>query len=384
MIKVAYISKIQLSDVDFSYLHELQKIADVTIFMEVTPRFAQGPAFNIKELYPKTGVFKLSDAYPECQKYADYLDIDKFYVVNTVGGLWQLKAFWTNLLLLFCLLKGGFNAIHLAWAPNIYEFFIYVLRKKLLLTVHDPFPHTGLDTFIVRLRRKVAFMLIPKLLILNRAQRQDFLNYYGLKESRIINSRLSVYSYLKTVKPDEYCLPKGRFILFVGKISQYKGADYLLPAMIEVHKEYPDYTLVMAGSGKYHFDISQYNELDYIDIRNRFIPDDELVALISHSEFIVCPYTDATQSGVIMSAFAFSKPVLATNVGGLPEMVRNNEYGIIVKEKDVNALVDGIKYMFAQPEKLVEYSENIKHAYESGEMSWKQIAENLLAEYTKM
>ena len=78
----------------------------------------------------------------------------------------------------------------------------------------------------------------------------------------------------------------------------------------------------MAGGGKFHFDVSEYEALDYIGIRNRFIPDDEMVALIKNCAFMVCPYTDATQSGVIMSAFAFNKPVIATDVGGLPEMVK--------------------------------------------------------------
>ena len=92
---------------------------------------------------------------------------------------------------------------------------------------------------------------------------------------------------------------------------------------------------------------------------------------------MVCPYTDATQSGVIMSSFAFNKPVIATNVGGLPEMVKHEHYGIIIPEKDSNTLAENIIMLWKHPEKLKKYSDNIKQDYNTGFQSWKQIAEDL-------
>lgn len=384
MSKIAYLGKIQLSDVDLSYLHEAQKLSDVTLIMEVTPRFMRGPAFNIATMYPKSGVFKAVEAYPEFQKYADFIDIDKFYVVNTPGRLWQLKSFWTHFLLLLFLIRGRFDVLHLAWPPNVYEFVLYVLRRKMMLTVHDPFPHTAHDTFIVRLRRKFAFRLIPRLIILNKAQRQDFLDFYHLPAKRVINSRLSSYTYLRTVQKETSNIPdKGAYVLFAGRISPYKGLDYLFPAMVKVHERCPDCRLIVAGGGQYHFDIAEYQSLDYIDIRNRFIPDEELVALIDHAAFLVCPYTDATQSGVIMSAYAFHKPVIATNVGGLPEMVRHGIEGLIIKEKDTDALTDAIVTLWQRKELVNDFSQQIAQRYDIGELSWKQIAQELSQEYQR-
>ena len=104
-----------------------------------------------------------------------------------------------------------------------------------------------------------------------------------------------------------------------------------MPAMKKVHKVLPSLKLVVAGKGEYYFDKSAYDKLDYIQFVNRFIPDIELANLIANSIFVVVPYTEATQSGVIMSAYAFAKPVIATNVGGLPEMVGNDEFGKIIE-----------------------------------------------------
>ena len=381
-MKIAYLGKIQLSDVDLSYLHEAQKISDITYILEISPRFRQGPAFCLDTVANCNGVFKATDIYPEFAKYSDFIDMDKFYVVNTSGKLWQLKAFWTNFLLLLFLIRKGFNLIHVVWPLNIYEFVLYILKHKMILTVHDPFPHTGNDTFIVRLRRKVAFALVPRFIVLNKAQVQQFIDFYRLPKSKVIVSKLSNYTYLRTVKPQLSQVPqKQRYILFAGKISKYKGLDYLLPAMEKVHKQSADVKLVVAGGGRYHFDISKYLAKEYIDIRNHFIPDAELVALLSNAMFVVCPYTDATQSGVVMSAFAFNKPVLVTDVGGLPEMTGDGRYGRIARRKDVDALATAITELIANPAELQRYSQNIASDYDTGNLSWKAIAKDLNDKY---
>lgn len=384
-MKIAYIGKIQLSDADLSYLNSAQKLSDITYIMEVTPRFMKGPAYNIGKIYTHSGVFKATEAYPEFEKYSRIIDVDKFYVVNTCGKFWQLKAFWTNFLLLLFLIRNKFDVIHLTWPANVYEFIIYMLKRKIILTVHDPFPHTGLDTRIVRLRRKVAFRCVPHFIILNKAQREKFLSFYHLPSSAVIDSRLSCYTYLNMVEQDMTTVPEQKYILFAGKISKYKGVEYLLEAMKKVHDTFPDIKLVVAGGGKYHFDISEYAALPYIDIRNRFIPDEELVALMNKTQFMVCPYTDATQSGVIMSSFTFGTPVIATRVGGLPEMLGNGKYGMLVKEKDTDALYQGICSLLSDEEQLADYRKEIAKDYTSdGYLSWKTIAEELRESYLQM
>jgi len=380
MKKIAYLGKIQLSDVDLSYLHEAQQLADITYIMEVTPRYMKGPALCLENLYPKSGLFKALEAYPEFGKYQGFVDLDKCYVLNTCGRLWLLKAFWTNLLLLLFLIRQRFTAIHLAWPPNPYEFILYFLRRRMLLTVHDPFPHTAHNTLIVRLRRLLAFRLIPRLILLNDAQRQDFIDFYRISPSRVIMSSLGSYDNM-TVGVSDLPDGGGDFILFAGRISPYKGLDHLLPAMKEVHRVCPDCKLKVVGSGQFHFNVSEYQMSDYIEIRNRFIPDEELVELIRRAAFLVCPYTDATQSGVVMSAFAFHKPVIATRVGGLPEMVKDGCYGLIVKSHDVKALADAMIDLWKDEDKRRLFSQQIAHDYSDGDRSWKKIAKQLTACY---
>ena len=312
-MKIAYLGKIQLTDTDLPYLHKAQLKADITYIIEINPRFLQGPALNIQHIYPKSGLFKATDIYLEFDKLRGFINLDKCYVLNTCGKMWMLKSFWTHIILLFFLIRNKFSIIHLAWPPNVYEWVLYILCQRMILTVHDPLPHSSNNTRIVQIRRWLAFKLIPNFIILNKAQRQQFIDYYKIDSEHVIQGAMGCCTYLHIVQPDSnHVPPADSYILFAGKISAYKGLHYLLPAMEKVHKNYPECKLIVAGGGKFYFDISHYRSMDYIDIRNRFIPDDELVALIQNCAFMVCPYTDATQSGVIMSAFAFNKPSSCT------------------------------------------------------------------------
>lgn len=383
--KIAYYGSIQLTDTDFSFLHEAKNMADITYYLEVCPRYKNGPALSISKLYPKSGIYKARDIYKEFEKYDGFIDLDKAYVVNATGRLWALKSLWLHIVLLFRMIANRYDVIHVAWPLNINQFVLYFLRRIMILTVHDPFPHSFSETRIVRLRRTVAFSLTDNFIILNKNQREEFIKYYHLENKTVIDSRLSNCTFLQAI--DNVLEQKDKqfeYILAFGRICRYKGFDYLLPAMKKVHEKHPDCKLVIAGKGDFHFDISEYASLDYIDLRNRFIPDDEMVSLVKNALFMVCPYTDATQSGVIMSSYAFYRPVVATNVGGLPEMVVDGRYGLIVKEKDVDALAEAINKLLDDRTLLDTFSKNIEADYTSGERSWHETAKKLVAEYDKI
>lgn len=383
--KIAYYGSIQLADADFSYLHEAHRMANITYFMEVSPRYMNGPAVSISKLYPKSGIFKARDIYKEFEKYDGFINIDKVYVINTIGRFWALKSLWLHIVMLFKMIANRYDVIHVAWPLNIYQFALYFLRRKMVLTVHDPFPHSFSETRIVKLRRSVAFSLTRNLVILNKEQKNDFIRFYHLEKKNVIESQLCDYTLFRILDNGiKQIADDTEYFLAFGRICRYKGFDYLLPAMKKVHEVHPECKLVIAGKGDFHFDISEYVSLDYIDLRNRFIPDDEMVSLVKNALFMVCPYTDATQSGVIMSSYAFYRPVVATNVGGLPEMVIDDRYGLIVREKDVDALAGAINKLLDNRALLEEFSKNIEADYTSGERSWHETAKKLVAEYNKI
>ena len=71
-----------------------------------------------------------------------------------------------------------------------------------------------------------------------------------------------------------------------------------------------------------------------------------------------------------MTAYAFGKPVIATNVGGLPEMLNNGELGILIPPKNVKAIEDTFVKIKKKPSLLSDYSKKIQQVYENGDKSW--------------
>lgn len=385
-MKVAYISPLITTDIDLSYLRHAQQEGDVVYFVPVFRNFCHGSAISIKHFYPHTGIFKAVEIYPELKKWGKWVDISKFYVLNAdCAHSWSLQCLW--LYYRFSLRLRQYDVIHLNGNPlMVHEWFCYAHYKKILQTLHDPLPHSDkkYNTFLWRLRRKLCFRLIRYFWLLNRSQKEECISFNHLENKTIYDGALSRYDCI-TENYDEtnvsFVSAKNPYFLFFGGISRYKGIDDLLESMKCVHGQYPNMRLVVAGKGDFPFDISAYQQLNYIEFRNRFIPDEELAALIQGAYCVICPYKDATQSGVVMSAFAFNKPVIATNVGGLPEQVEHNKYGLIVPPCDVEALAQAMIDVLAHPEKIQTYAANIEHDYAEGLKSWKGIARQLHAVY---
>ena len=170
-------------------------------------------------------------------------------------------------------------------------------------------------------------------------------------------------------------------ILFFGLISPYKGLEYLCKAMVKVHEVFSNVKLTIAGGGKIYFDFSLYRQLDYIEVRNHYIGMKELASLLNRSSFVVCPYKDATQSGVIMTSFAMQCPVIASNVGALKEQIEDGKTGILVPACNVDALSNAIIELIKNPALLQKMKNNIKEINTSGINSWKIIADNYLSVY---
>jgi glycosyltransferase involved in cell wall biosynthesis len=382
-MKIAYISGPGFSDVDISFLSYAQKEMDITYFVPIFKNGLRGAAFNLHQHFPQYGIFSAIDKYPELKKFKNIIDLSKFYVINSPATRgWQIKNIWLYIKLAWVLRK--YDVIHLTNFPYYYEFFLYFLRKKIVLTVHDPIPHStsACNTRQIKFNRKLGFCLLKHFIILNHKQKDECIRINKLQNKRIYESKLGSYDYLNIYNIDNSKQNTNKkYILFFGQIASNKGLDILLPAMLEFHKSMPDIHLIIAGKGEFAFDIKPFAQLDYIEIRNRFIPDDELADLIQNSLFVVCPYKDATQSGVVMSAFAFNKPVVATNVGGFPEQVLHNQYGLIVAPSNSTELSSAFIELCKNPTLLTQFEQNIQEARTNGEISWSMISTEMKSIY---
>lgn len=139
-----------------------------------------------------------------------------------------------------------------------------------------------------------------------------------------------------------------RYILFFGFIRKYKGLDLLLEAMADERVKNLDVNLIIAGeyydSPELYQDlITKYNLSGRIILRTDFIPNDEVKYYFGATDLVVQPYRSATQSGISQMAYHFEKPMVVTNVGGLPEIVEHGKAGYVVEVNNkviADAIVD--------------------------------------------
>jgi glycosyltransferase involved in cell wall biosynthesis len=137
-----------------------------------------------------------------------------------------------------------------------------------------------------------------------------------------------------------------RIILFFGFIRQYKGLDLLLKAMADERIKNTGIRLLVAG--EFYEDEKPYLELiekeglqNSVILHTSFIPDAEVKNYLCAADCVVQPYKTATQSGVTPLAYHFEKPMIVTNVGGLPDLVPHERTGLIC-EPDPHAIADAI------------------------------------------
>ena len=132
-----------------------------------------------------------------------------------------------------------------------------------------------------------------------------------------------------------------KVILFFGFIRKYKGLDMLLEAMADDGIRKSGIKLLIAG--EFYADENWYNDLiDKLGIRQHlylhtsFIPDRDIPNYFCAADVVIQPYRNATQSGVTPLAYHFEKPMIVTDVGGLPDMVPHGRVGLVTLPNPLN------------------------------------------------
>lgn len=169
-----------------------------------------------------------------------------------------------------------------------------------------------------------------------------------------------------------------KIILFFGFIRDYKGLDLLIKAMADDRIKAAGIKLVIAG--EYYANQAMYEQLieelgvgDQLILKTDFIPDEEVKYYFSAADLVVQTYKTATQSAISQLAYHFEKPMVVTNVGGLPEIVQHGKAGYVV-EVNPTAIADGI-IQFYQEDREKEFAEAV--AIRKKEFGWNTMTEGI-------
>lgn len=347
METVFYYTSTYFLDTSLEIINVLKTQVSLHVLIEITPSSKNANIINV-------------DSLPEDKYLATPQEIlsekDQLYFADYFSGVktvhFVVHHHPTGLSLSTLKVVAAVKKYIIQFNPSVIHFEGFTLRtlglvpvlfkiKKLVLAVHDAMLHSGETTWKSKLPRFIFFRLpVNKTFVFYSAfSMQQFIKYTKHSKANKVLLQMHPFSYFNKIASGKQSQHNN--LLFFGRISKYKGVDILLDAMPMILDVFPDEKLIIAGKGA-DDELMQHPVLQdkkfNTTLINRYIPNEELAGLIKEAKIVVCPYIDATQSGVLMTAFALHKPVVATNVGAFSEQIKNDENGCLVKEINAKQL----------------------------------------------
>jgi glycosyltransferase involved in cell wall biosynthesis len=248
------------------------------------------------------------------------------------------------------------------------------LALPVALIVHDPQTHSGdtLSTFpapvrlISRISELTSFCLIIH---------SDQL----LEQMRPLLRRLpiGVAPHGTDMAPAPTPPPRECRLLIFGRLFAYKGVDTALDAFRSLPKEMSDVDLVVAGNGPL---ASLARGVPNVEVREEYVRDADVIALLDEASLVLLPYKDATQSGVGLLAVARGVPCVVSSAGALPELVPDSLPGLVVPPNDPARLAKAITTH-------IDHDGGLRRAiydHAAANFAWLSVARHLLSELQRL
>ncbi len=275
--------------------------------------------------------------------------------------------------------------------PLICPLITRLRRYPLVATFHDVRPHPGEDhildigSLLYRLTLLMSRVLTDRIFVHGDALREVLVEDYHVPARKVHVIPFGEHEVMPFKKFEQKGLePDGPRVLFFGRIHRYKGLDCLIQAEPLITREIPGARFVIAGTGE---DFGRYGEMmagrDAFEVRNYRVPYEEGARLFQQASVVALPYIEASQSGVIPTAYGFRRPVVVTDVGSLPEIVDDGVTGYVVPPGDPAALAGAIVRLLGDPEACRRMGER-GYAKLKTDMAWPAIAKSLVEVYSDL
>lgn len=277
-----------------------------------------------------------------------------FYLPNTtwnkIRELLPIKKAYHESVLKLCL-ENNIEVVHFINNPADFRL-VRALRKHgvaTISTVHDLHPHEAKKEWYKELRFKIIYAQLYKnlqnefhLITNSYDQYDELLKTYPQKAIYYHSFPSLVTKNIVDGKdvPPELADLKKPYILFFGRIEEYKGVELLYRAFIELTELRQHYNLVIAGAGSIPFTRDKDdNEVIFI---NRYIYDTEISSLFQRASCIIYPYLSATQSGVLSLAYYYGIPVMTSDVPFFKRIITDSDAGLLFKAGEKEELMKKI------------------------------------------
>lgn len=225
-----------------------------------------------------------------------------------------------------------FESLHI-W--NVY-IMLLVKNTRYVHSIHDVIPHnSGMKGFLIKSMNMAIAKLADTIVLRNSKYIDYFSKAYGIDREKIkyidVLRKFPAYSNCRNTNS----------VLFFGRIDKYKGLD----SLYEVINSLPYIKFYVVGKivdNSLAGMIENLRLLSNVELINRYVDENEMQNLFYQADCVVIPYKSASQSGVIIDAYKFSRPVVAFNTGAIAEQVIHNETGYLVPAGDVVGFAQSI------------------------------------------
>ncbi|HNT54080.1 MAG TPA: glycosyltransferase family 4 protein [Anaerolineaceae bacterium] len=391
MMRILYLTLPALMDASLSFAQAAAARAELHLCLQIPPDGWHSSLFDVHPAPPG------SDLIPAATLLSGYPP--------------ALAGFWRGTASFQAAVFGGGSALHPASWPGARAVLRLARRLRpdvihlettlgrlvgilpalhrlapLVLTVHDPQPHSGEAPLKKRLIRVLTYAWADHFILHNQAQQAAFCRRQRINPERVSVTPLGVYHLYRCFSRTTP-LSDPHTILFFGRLSRYKGLETLLAAAPAACLQIPRLRFVIAGRPGPGYRLPPLPALPnggQLEVIADYIPNDRLASLFQQAGLVVCPYTDATQSGVVLTAYAFGRPVLATRVGGLPEYITPGRTGWLVPPGDPAALAEGlVQAVLALRSDPAAFRQAITDR-SLADLNWEAIAAQTLAIYQRV
>ncbi|MGN1295442.1 MAG: glycosyltransferase family 4 protein [Bacilli bacterium] len=215
----------------------------------------------------------------------------------------------------------------------------FVMRKlrkdiKKVVVIHDVIPHS--DSKGKALANKVTCKMADYVVIRNDKYVDELIRRYNVKKENVIV--MPLWRYYPEFQESNN---NDRNFLFFGRIRKYKGLDALTKIIVNCPEV--QFKLVGAPNEESKADLEIIRSFNNVEITDREVSDDEMNDFFKNTTCVILPYSNATQSGVIVDAYKLSKPVIAFNVGAICEQVENGISGYLIENNNIDEFAKIIK-----------------------------------------
>jgi beta-1,4-mannosyltransferase len=247
------------------------------------------------------------------------------------------------------------DVIHLQWVDSLCKFdpnkryqswklilsnlrrliFLKSQGYKFVWTVHNSISHECTSPLIEKSFRWFLSRLCDDILVMSKYGQQEFARMYGrTKRVHIVPHGNYINSYPNQVSRTEArnkfgIGPDQKVLLYLGMIRRYKGIDNLITAF--KHLKEPDVVLLIAGSPHTPdlvAEIEQVAKQDpRIHLQLEFIKDEDIQLYMNACDWVVLPYQKILNSGAVLLALSFGRPVIVPNLGSIAELICDGEHG---------------------------------------------------------